>query len=263
MEREKETFLLKEKNAMQTKKWVVTPEKFLNEEQISSLVNHLMQERDLALARSNHSQALKDYYGIRTLLESGLRVFEFCALVNGDFIGQKLSVRCGKGNKPRTVLLTKATALMLKEWLGVKERLLGYSVAPDAPLFPSRLQKRHTTRAIQKRVRMIFNRLDFPSSLTTHSLRHTYISLLLAKSVPLPIVRDNAGHSSLSITNIYSHAVGDLGDLELLSNTPSSEFSEKGELREQTKVKRKPNYIKKILGSTNFQTEDVNSLKKR
>jgi hypothetical protein len=40
-------------------------------------------------------------------------VFEFCNLINSDFERQRLIVRHGNGNKPRTVLLTKGTAKSL------------------------------------------------------------------------------------------------------------------------------------------------------
>jgi integrase len=45
------------------------------------------------------SQKIRDYYMIRSLLETGVRVAEFCALVNSDIQGQRLLVRCGKGGK--------------------------------------------------------------------------------------------------------------------------------------------------------------------
>src|SRR5687768_7255564 len=142
------------------KRWTITAGKFLNPSQIEQLLHHLTVKRDLAFARNNDSQAVRDYYAVRTLLESGLRVFEFCALVESDFSGLKFTVRRGKGNKPRTVLLTRSTANMLKEWVEVK-RGLGFGQEPSGPLFPSRYGKSYTTRGMQKRVKIIFAELAF------------------------------------------------------------------------------------------------------
>ena len=83
---------------MKSRKWAVTADKLLTREQIESLLSYLKDERDLAIARSKKPQAIKDYYIIRTFLETGVRLFELCALVNSDFRGHKLSVRNGKGN---------------------------------------------------------------------------------------------------------------------------------------------------------------------
>jgi site-specific recombinase XerD len=42
-------------------------------------------------------------------------------------------------------------------------------------------------------------------SLHFHSLRHTGISWLINRGVPPPFVQRIAGHSSLSVTRIYTH----------------------------------------------------------
>jgi integrase len=119
------------------KSWVITPDKFLTLEQVEKVTSCLRDQRDLAAVRRDNPQAIKDYYMVRTLLESGLRVFEFCALTMADFHGHRLAIRHGKGDKPRTVILTKGTAFMLKEWLVVREQL-GFATDPQAAFFPSR-----------------------------------------------------------------------------------------------------------------------------
>jgi integrase len=41
-----------------------------------------------------------------------------------------------------------------------------------------------------------------------HELRHTAISLMLSRGVPLHVVADIAGHSSISVTkDVYGHLV--------------------------------------------------------
>jgi len=41
---------------------------------------------------------------------------------------------------------------------------------------------------------------------TLHKLRHSFASILLRNGVPIQVVRDLMGHSSLAITNLYAHA---------------------------------------------------------
>lgn len=239
------------------KKWQITSDKFLSMMQIEQLKTYLLNQRDLAIARSNDIQSIRDFYAIRALLESGVRVFEFCDLINGDFQGLRLSVRNGKGSKPRTVLLTRATANMLKEWVLVKERL-GHALDRTAPLFPSRYGKAYTTRGVQKRIKIAFVALDFPSHLSVHSLRHTYCSLLLASGkVGIATVKENLGHHSIAVTNLYAHAIGDLSDVELYP-PPSSQNSELCELGAKGNAKKPNDSVTAFLRNMNFKVTAPN-----
>ncbi|MDR3606250.1 MAG: tyrosine-type recombinase/integrase [Oligoflexia bacterium] len=233
--------------ALQKKKWAITSDKFLTLEQVEALKNHLTSRRDLAIARGNDPQAIRDYYTIRAMLETGLRVSEFCDLLNEDLNGTKLNVKLGKGGKPRTILLTRSTLQFFKEWQTVKARL-GHDLSPQAPFFPSRYNKKYTRSGAQRRVKIVFAELRFPFRLSAHSLRHTYCSLLLSSGkVGIGAIRDNMGHHSIAVTNLYSHAIGDLSEIELYPSRPAewpSETPMKG------KVKSLPNIISAFLQST-------------
>jgi site-specific recombinase XerD len=234
------------------RRWTVTSDKFLTKEQVDQLVDHLMAKRDLAIARNNNVQAVKDFYIVRTLLESGLRVFEFCALINSDLQGHRLNVRHGKGDKPRTVLLTRTALLLLKEWLEIKNKL-GHSTDPQAPMFESRFKKAYTTRGIQKRIKIAFKAVGLPTKLSVHSLRHTYCSFLLASGkVGIATVKENLGHHSIAVTNLYAHAVGDLTHIELYQ-TPSSHNSVLSELQSTSDLKKPNNIVKTFLRKANFK----------
>lgn len=236
--------------ASESRTWTITPDKFLTLEQVNSLINVLSERRDLALARNAHKQEIEDYYIIKVLLETGLRVFEFCDLQIRDLSGLRLAVRRGKGSKPRTVLLTRSTHSCIQEWLQIRSSL-GFTSVDDTPLFPGPRGKRLTTRAIQKRVKQAFTRAGLPSHLSTHSLRHTYCSLLIATGkVGLATVRSNMGHSSLSITDLYSHAVGSIEDVELISEK-SSYNNGKEELSKKVSRKKPNSPVRSFLRNAN------------
>ena len=51
-------------------------------------------------------------------------------------------------------------------------------------------------------------KLNFPHPLTSHVARHTYISHLVAKGVPLATIAKWTGHSTINmIVNVYTHAI--------------------------------------------------------
>ncbi len=202
-----------------TKHWVVTKDQFLTEDEVQQLYSTLRDAKDLAIQRRSFYCHIRDYYLLRVLLESGLRVFELTALLISDYRGGSLIVQNGKGGKKRNILLTKETQKMIAEFLKIKVSVLREPTGKDDFLFLSERRKSYTTRGIRKRVKHWFGRIGVSSDLSVHSCRHSYVSHMLAAGVDLVTVRDNAGHSSLAVTSIYSHAVkNDLGDLKLFSS---------------------------------------------
>jgi len=201
------------------KGWIVTKDQFLTEKEVHLLYSSLRDAKDLAIQRQTFFVHIRDYFLLRVLLESGLRVFECAALRISDFRGGSLIVRNGKGGKKRNVLLTKDTQRMLSEFFKVKAKVLKEPMADEDFLFMSERRRPYTTRGIRKRVKYWFSEIGVSGNLSCHSCRHSYVSHALAAGVDLVTVRDNAGHSSLAVTSIYSHAVkDDLGDFQLYSS---------------------------------------------
>jgi site-specific recombinase XerD len=202
--------------------WTITKDKFLTADEVQRLLSALRDAKDLAIQRHTFYCHVRDFYILRTLLESGLRCFELSALKVGDFRAGSLIVQRGKGGKRRNVLLTKDTQKMLNEFIKVKAKVLQERVEPADDLFISERGRRYSTRGIRKRVKHWFTKVGISDDLSVHSCRHSFVSHSLAAGVDMVTVRDNAGHSSLAVTSIYSHSVkNDLGDFELYSSEKS------------------------------------------
>lgn len=196
--------------------WNITKDQFLSQSEIQTLYAALRDAKDLALQRSAFFSHLRDYYLIRTMLETGLRVFEVVALRVSDYKDGSIIVNCGKGQKRRNVLLSKGTQKMISDFIKLKSKVLKEPSDKYDFLFVSERRKPYSTRGVRKRVKHWFAKVGLSKDLSCHSCRHSYISHLLAAGVDLVTVRDNAGHSSLAVTSIYSHATkDDLGDIEL------------------------------------------------
>jgi site-specific recombinase XerD len=197
------------------KPWTVTRDKFLGMNDVAKLYRALEDAKDLAIARRSFLNHVRDYFIIRTLLETGLRVFELCALRLEDFHQNCLIVRNGKGGKARNVLLTMETQKLLREFIRLKRSVLKEPVHPQSHFFLSE-RGSYSTRGVRRRVKHWYEHCGLNQNLSTHSTRHTYISNLLASGVDLETVRHNAGHSTLSVTSIYSHLVKeDLNGIQL------------------------------------------------
>jgi len=62
--------------------------------------------------------------------------------------------------------------------------------------------------SVSSAVSLLFRRLGLPKGASLHSLRHSHGSHLLANGVPLPVVSERLGHSSVRTTaEVYAHAL--------------------------------------------------------
>jgi integrase len=62
--------------------------------------------------------------------------------------------------------------------------------------------------SISSTVSLLFRRLGLPKGASLHSLRHSHGSHLVADGVPLPVVAERLGHSSIRTTvDVYTHAL--------------------------------------------------------
>ncbi len=132
---------------------------------------------------------------VYTLLESGVRVSELCALNRQDAVinerSGELIVRCGKGNKSRTIPLSREVRYHLTQYLATRNDA-------EASLFTSIRMKRLTSRAIQH--------LLTKFGTHPHALRHSFARRLVATGTDISAVAALCGHSDISMTMRYSKA---------------------------------------------------------
>lgn len=209
--------------------WIITKDRFLTKNEVSCLYTTLETARDSALSKGLKAAVIRDAFVLRLLLETGLRVSEAVALRVSDLRGGALTVRRGKGGKPRSILLTDTTEKLIVDYLITKTKHLKEPINSEDFLILSERMQPFTTRGVRKRVKHWFKICGLPLHLSCHSARHTYISFLIAAGVDLPTVRNNAGHSSLAVTSIYSHCVRDgLGISDLYSSASAGKRNSKG-----------------------------------
>ncbi len=146
---------------------------------------------------------------IATLLDTGMRVSELCALDLGsiDLRDRSAMVIAGKGDKDRTVLFTDRTVDAVHAWLPVREMMIEGNDVPAADqeaLFLSRVGRRVTPRGIQKMMDGIADAADIPRTrLSPHTLRHNFATGLLERGVDLVSIQKLLGHSNIQTTRVY------------------------------------------------------------
>lgn len=149
----------------------------------------------LEAARENK----RDYAILKMLAYTGLRVSELCILNIDDVdLNEKIvSVKSGKGDKDRIVVLDDTTIAALKEYLLGKENMNG-------ALFET-MRGRISPISVQRIVRHYANSAGIQKKVTPHVLRHTFATALLRRGADIRIIQKLLGHSSIATTQIYTH----------------------------------------------------------
>lgn len=133
---------------------------------------------------------IEDLIAVRLMLFGGLRVSEARKVKPSDISPERMAVlvRQGKGGKDRWAPLDTATIALIR-----------CHPDQDEPLFS------RTKRTLQRRVSELYQRAGITWGATCHTLRHTCATWQLDMGIPLEVVRENLGHSDISITQIYLH----------------------------------------------------------
>jgi integrase/recombinase XerD len=131
---------------------------------------------------------------------TGLRITEALALEWHDVGPDYIMVRkeTAKNGKARSVIIGKKLQKLLEEF----KRVNPYPQSRH--LFNTQKGPYKRTNA-HERLKYWLSVAGIRESISCHSFRHTYATRLLDAGIPLTLVRDQLGHSSISVTSIYLH----------------------------------------------------------
>jgi len=151
----------------------------------------------IALTRKQRDQVL-----LRVLYASAGRVSEVCALTWQDAQpnGESGQVTLfGKGEKTRAVVLSRQT------WQALQAIRPAGAKATD-PIFKSQKGGSLDESQVHRIVRSAAKRAGIAGNVSPHWLRHSHATHALDRGASVALVRDTLGHSSLSVTSMYTHA---------------------------------------------------------
>lgn len=137
---------------------------------------------------------------LAVIYDCGLRAFEACNLKWNDINFDRLQVHVkkGKGGKDRIVPISHETLTVLKKY---RERYPSMNFVfkmfgKDVPI---------THAFIRACLKEGLANAGLDTSLTTHSLRHSYATHLLDAGEDIQTVQQRLGHKSVTTTMVYLH----------------------------------------------------------
>jgi site-specific recombinase XerD len=153
---------------------------------------------------------------VEVLYGCGLRTSELCQLKveDIDLKGQTVSIRKGKGGKPRMLPIGQYAAHYLERYLGRsrKNMLKGKRTDPGFLFLSQRGNPFNKTTINKSVMRSVARKSGGKKYLSCYSFRHSVASHLLANHVDITYIARLLGHASLRTTQRYVHV--EIGDLK-------------------------------------------------
>lgn len=170
---------------------------------IETFLSVIYRENALAHTTYRRKRTLLDIAIVETLFSTGIRISELCSLKYSDVNLYDTSIRIyGKGAKERIIQIGNDDVIRLlnryKDNFHSEIETSGYFfVNPNA------------TPVSDQSVRRMFDKYCSLAAIdlhiTPHMFRHTFATCLLEADVDIRYIQEMLGHSSITVTEIYTH----------------------------------------------------------
>ena len=162
-------------------------------------------DRLLATPNQETTVGRRDHAALETLYATGCRASEVVHLRPGDLDFVAGLARCvGKGDKERIVPLGQRAREALADYLK-RDRPVLVARRPETPnVFVTRYGRPLSRVALWGIVKKAAREAGLPQSVTTHTLRHSFATHLLAGGADLRVVQEMLGHASIATTQVYT-----------------------------------------------------------
>lgn len=180
--------------------------------------------RQYACAKTDYQKqnALRDIAVIELLFATGIRISELCSLKVTDVnLVDKTILIYGKGSKERRVQLGNEDVIsILKKY----EETFKKHIQNCGHFFVNQSGRPLSDQSIRRMINKYTASADIEQHITPHMFRHTFATSLLEADVDIRYIQEMLGHSSINITEIYTHvAMSKQRDI-LVSKHPRKNF---------------------------------------
>lgn len=147
--------------------------------------------------------ALKNIAISELLFATGIRISELCSLKSNDVNLQEQTILInGKGSKERRIQIGSDDVIqILKEY----QQTYHAHIEKCGYFFVSRTGQAISDQSIRRMINKYTTIAAIDMHITPHMFRHTFATSLLDADVDIRYIQEMLGHSSINITEIYTH----------------------------------------------------------
>ncbi|MFC1557060.1 tyrosine-type recombinase/integrase [candidate division KSB1 bacterium] len=181
--------------------WIITPEKYLKNNEIKRLFKVCSGAAELAELKGNFL-AVRDHALLALAFGSGLRAGEIADLkvedLHLDYGQSSLVVQNGKGGKKGNVRISTKLKAHLNKYIKYRKSNSPY-------LFTSARGEKLTVSGVQKIFKKWYAKAGLPEHYSAHSARHSMaVRLLKSSGNNLRLVMKQLRHRSIVSTTVYA-----------------------------------------------------------
>ena len=170
-------------------------------------------------------EILRDILVLELLFSTGLRVSELCALSQDTFLlsdsGLRLLVK-GKGRKERIIQITTSELLQLAQTYC---DVFSMEIQEQGAILFNQRGRPLSPQSVRRIINKYLNRIGVSNHVTPHMFRHTFATSLLEAGMDIRYIQSLLGHSSISITQIYTHVTARQQTLLLAEKHPRGKMT--------------------------------------
>lgn len=182
----------------------------------------IYRQRKLATTKYQQRNALRDAAVAELLFSTGMRISELCSLKPSSVnLYDGTILIYGKGSKERRLQVGNSAVLkILREYREAFDK----EITLCRHFFANQSGKALSDQSVRRMINKYCELAAIEQHITPHMFRHTFATCLLEADVDIRYIQEMLGHSSINITEIYTHvAVGKTKDI-LLSKHPRKDF---------------------------------------
>ena len=163
----------------------------------------IYQQRAAAKTDYQRRTALRDIAVTELLFATGMRISELCSLgVNDVNLHDRTILIYGKGAKERRIQIGNDDVIrILYEY---KEEFLAEMLSCKR-FFVNQSGRPLPDQTVRRMINKYASLAAIEQHITPHMFRHTFATCLLEADVDIRYIQEMLGHSSINITEIYTH----------------------------------------------------------
>lgn len=150
-----------------------------------------------------YKNTLRDIAVIELLFATGMRISELCSLspVNVNLINRTVLIY-GKGSKERIIQIGNEDVYQI---LCKYVQEYQHEIERTKHFFINHLGEPLSDQSVRRMIRKYADAAAINLHITPHMFRHTFATVLLDADVDIRYIQEMLGHSSINITEIYTH----------------------------------------------------------
>lgn len=190
---------------------------------VESLLKIIYSQQKNAKTIFQRRNALRDSAVCELLFATGIRISELCSLGVDDVNLKDGTVLIyGKGSKERRLLIGNSDVLRALENYKAE---FSMEIEACQSFFVNQRGNPLSDQTVRRMITKYANMASIELHITPHMFRHTFATSLLEADVDIRYIQEMLGHSSINITEIYTHvAVSKQRDI-LTSKHPRKDFT--------------------------------------